>query len=180
MYKNSNETESDILKQGDIISNTQMLGAINLKNLTFINNNRNENVGWQCNSHPIFGYAMVLSHSCEIALENGIKLTSIILAPIRDIDTATDPARIEDLKKSNILTQETKNSFLKYFFLEPTPEIEFTNGAIVDFSKIYSLKKDSYNDILSKKILQLHTQVVENIILKFAVYFYRTTGLLVA
>jgi hypothetical protein len=178
MYKNNNETETDVLRQGDIISNTQLLGAINLRGITFINNNKNENVGWQCNSKPIFGYAMVLSHSCEIAPENGIKLTSIILAPIRNVDGATDSVKIEALKKSNILTHETKYSFLKYFFLEPTPEIEFINGSIVDFSKIYSLRKESYNDVLSKKILQLHDSVVENITLKFAVYFYRTTGLL--
>ena len=179
MYMNSNEIERDVLRQGDIISNTQMLGAINLRGITFLNNNKNEKVGWQCNSKPIFGYAMVLSHSCEIAPENNVKLTSIILAPIRDIDKATDPSKIEDLKKSNILTHETKYSFLKYFFLEPTPKIDFSNGSIVDFSKIYSLRKESYDDVLSKKILQLRDTVVENISLKLAVYFYRTTGLVI-
>ena len=178
MYKNINETEINVLRQGDIVSETQLFGAINVKGITFLNNNKNENVGWQCNSKPVFGYAMVLSHSCEIAPENDVKLTSIILAPIRDVDRATEPSKIEDLKKSNILTDETKYSYLKYFFLEPTPEITYINGSIVDFSKIYSLKKESYKNLLSKKILQLCDSTVENIALKFAVYFYRTTGLL--
>jgi hypothetical protein len=119
---------------------------------------------------------MVLSHSCEIAPENGVKLTSIILAPLRNIDTATDPKMIEELKKSNVLSQEIGYSFLKYYFLDPVPEIEFANGSVVDFSKIYSLKKNSYEEILSHKILQLQGAVVENIILKYSAYFYRSTG----
>jgi len=74
MYKDSHETENNVLRQGDIVSNTQLLGAINLRGVTFINDHKNENVGWQCNSKPLFGYAMVLSHSCEIAPDNGLSL----------------------------------------------------------------------------------------------------------
>jgi len=180
MYKNVDEIEKDALRQGDIIANTHLLGATNLNNIIYLSNNNNEKTGWQINLKPLFGYAMVLSHSCEIAPENGVKLTSIILAPIRNVDTATNPDKIDELKKSNILTPEIKSSFLKYFFLEPNSKIEYKNGSIVDFSKIYSLKKESYKVLLPLKILQLQESVIECISLKYSAYFYRAAKLITA
>jgi hypothetical protein len=172
------DIESDVLRQGDIIKNTQILGAINLRNITFINNYKNEIEGWQYKVKPVFGYAIVLSHSCELDPSNGIKLTSIILAPLRDVDTATDKSKIKELMDSNLLTSDKKYSYLKYFFLDPHPKVKFSNGCVVDFSKIYSLKKESYNSILENKILQLEGSTVENIMLKYSAYFYRTTAVL--
>jgi hypothetical protein len=171
MYKT--EIEANILRQGDIIENTQILGAINLRSITFINNYKNEPEGWQCKAKPVFSYAIVLSHSCELDPSNGIKLTSIVLAPLRDIDTATEKTKTEDLKNSNLLIKGIKYSYLKYFFLEPHPKINFSNGCVVDFSKVYSLRKESYNSILEHKIIQLEESMVENIALKFSAYFYK-------
>jgi hypothetical protein len=178
MYKN--EIESKVLRQGDIIENTQMLGAINLKSITFIKDYNNEPEGWQCKAKPIFGYAAVLSHSCELDPSNGIKLTSIILAPLRDVDRATEKGKIEDLKNSNLLRPGNKYSYLKYFFLEPHPAIKFSHGCVIDFSKTYSLKKESYNDILAHKIIQLEDPIVDDVMLKYSAYFYRMTGSLTA
>jgi hypothetical protein len=176
MYKDEMDFEKDALRQGDIIEDTQIFGAINLKSITFINNARSEYEGWQCKAKPIFSYAMVLSHSCELDPANGVKLTSIILAPLRDIDTATDKEKIDDLKNSNLLRPERTYSYLKYFFLDPHPKMSFSNGSVVDFSKTYSLKKDSYREILGHKIIQLQDTVVEDIALKYSAYFYRTAG----
>jgi hypothetical protein len=178
MYKN--EMERNVLRQGDIIENTQILGAINLKSITFIKNSKDEPEGWQCKAKPIFSYAIVLSHSCELDLSNGIKVTSIILAPLRDVDSATEKEKIEDLKNSNLLRPENKYSYLKYFFLEPHPQIKFPNGCVIDFSKTYSLKKESYSNILDHKIIQLENTTVEDIALKYSAYFYRMTGNLTA
>jgi hypothetical protein len=175
MYKT--DTETGVLRQGDIIKNTQILGAINLRNITFINNYKNETEGWQYKAKPVFNYAIVLSHSCELDPSNGIKLTSIILAPLRDVDTATEKTKIKDLVDSNILVPGRKYSYLKYFFLEPHPNISFPGGCVVDFSKIYSLKKESYGSILENKIIQLEESTVENIILKYSAYFYRTASI---
>lgn len=109
-------------------------------------------------------------------LTNGVKLTSIILAPLRDVDTATEKSKIDDLKNSNLLRPENTYSYLKYFFLDPHQKMSFSNGCVIDFSKIYSLKKDSYREILCHKIIQLQESIVEEITLKCSAYFYRTTG----
>jgi hypothetical protein len=180
MYKDAVDLEKDALRQGDIIADTQIFGAINLKSITFLNNSKNEYEGWQCKAKPVFSYAVVLSHSCELDPANSIKLTSIILAPVRDIDTATDKSKIDDLKNSNLLRPGQTHSYLKYFYLEPHPGINFSNGSVVDFSKTYSLKKDSYDEILKHKIIQLQETVAENIALKYSAYFYRAAGVISA
>jgi hypothetical protein len=180
MYKNEADFEKEVLRQGDIIGNTQIFGAINLKSITFINNYKHDPEGWQCKAKPIFSYAIILSHSCELDPANGIKLTSIILAPLRNIDTATEESKLDELKNSNILRPGQTYSYLKYFFLEPHPKINFPNGSVIDFSKIYSLKKDSYSEIVSHKLIQLQESAVEDIVLKYSAYFYRTTGILSA
>jgi hypothetical protein len=175
MYKDETAMEKKALRQGDIIENTQLFGAINLKSIIFLNNSKNEPEGWQCKAKPIFGYAIVLSHSCEIDKANGVKFTSIVLAPLRDVDKATEKSKLDDLKESNILSEGIEYSYLKYFFLEPHPKMNFQNGCIIDFSKTYSLKKDSYNDILGHKIIQLEESAIEHILLKYSAFFYRTT-----
>ncbi len=118
---------------------------------------------------------MVLSHSCEIALENQIKVTAIILAPLRDIHKATDKNRIDELIQINLIDRsEPKASFLKYFYIPANPHLEYSQGSIVDFSKCFSIRNKCYNTLLSKKIAQLSEDAIASMALKLALYFHRS------
>jgi len=131
-------------------------------------------VGWSIPSPPNYGDAMVLSHSCEIDPQNKIKLTSIILAPLRDINTATAPNKIQELIDSNEIDKtEPQASYLKYFYVHPNENLKFDRGAIVDFSKCFSLRRQAYAMLLSNKILQLSDEATSSMALKLALYYYR-------
>jgi hypothetical protein len=118
---------------------------------------------------------MVLSHSCEITLENDIKVTSIILAPIRDVHRATSPDKLQEVIESNIIDPENPtSSYLKYFYLEPHEKIEFTDGGIVDFAKLFSVHKSSHQRLVESKILQLKPDVANRMAFKLGLYFYRS------
>lgn len=173
MYVNNDNMVGDALRQGDIISGIHILGAINLTGIEYTKDIRDEVTGWSVHKKPDIQEVMVLSHSCEIARENGVKLTSIILAPLRDINTATEPGKIEELISSNILREGIEVSYLKYFYIQPNDRLRFPNGAVVDFSKLFSVRKNSYNYLLERKILQLTEETASSMSLKFAVYIHR-------
>lgn len=176
VYLPDTDIETDVLRQGDLISKIHVLGAINLNAISYIatDSNPNEKNGWMMQSRPVYGDSMVLSHSCEIAAENGIKLTSIILAPVRDIHTATERDRIQALIESNIIDpNDPKPSFLKYFYIPPNPKLEHNEGAIVDFSKCFSVRKQSYPLLVGHKVGQLTEGARNSMALKLAMYFYR-------
>lgn len=177
MYLPEAETEKGVLRQGDIISNIHILGALNQRAIHYSStlNNKEQYNSWTYPSAPKFMDAMVLSHSCEIDRENTIKVTSIILAPIRSIDGATEPSKRQQLIDSNYIDQDNPSpSFLKYFYLEPNPKLKFSDGAVVDFSKCFSYRKQCYNILLEKKIIQLLPDVVDKMSFKLALYFYRS------
>ena len=172
MFLEEELVEQSSLRQGDIVSKVHLVGAINL-NAVIFNENQGKRVGWQIPAEPLFGDAMIISHSCEIAPENKVKLTSIILAPLRDINGATDPAKVTELVQSNIITSETTASYLKYFYVEPNPKLEFQMGSVVDFSKCFSLRKNCYDLVLERKILQLRPEVAFQMARKLSLYFHR-------
>lgn len=181
MYCGDRDFESSTLRQGDILSQVHVLGAINLGsiqyNVQYGPGNQQNTVGFMVPRQartPINADVMVLSHSCEIAKENGVKLTSIILAPIRDINGATEPGKIQELIDTNIVEDATEASYLKYFYVPPNDKLENKSGAIVDFSKCFSVRKNSYEHLLSKKILQLAPPFPDRMAKKLALYFYRT------
>ncbi len=172
MYLPEDQIERNILRQGDIISEVHLLGAINLSTINYMVSN-DTRIGWFIPKPPDFRPAIILSHSCEIDPSNDIKLTSIILAPLRDINKATDPQKIEELKQSNIIDESSTYSYLKYFYIEPNPSIPFDDGAVVDFSKCFSVRNKSYNDLLSQKIIQMREEIANKMALKLSLYFYR-------
>lgn len=179
MYLADGAIERSALRQGDIISNIHILGAINLIQVTYTTTaaNPEDQLNWCVPKPPDYADAMILSHSCEISTENGIKFTSIILAPIRDINTATDPSKIEQLIKSNLIDKDSpEHSFLKYFYLSENPNFVHKSGAVVDFSKCFSVRKNSYEHVLSRKIAQLTPETVQSMSLKLALYFHRRNG----
>jgi|LGOV01.1.fsa_nt_gb hypothetical protein len=176
MFVNSEQVERKALRQGDIITNIHLLGVINLKSIQYSTTlpAADNYTNWTIPATPKFGDAMVLSHSCEIAVENRLKLTSVILAPLRDIDTATKPEQVEELIQSNLIDQEKpRASFLKYFYLPPHPNLRYSKGAIVDFSKCFSVRKQCYEILLKKKVAQLAADAVSSLGLKLALYFHR-------
>lgn len=174
MYLDPNSTEADALRQGDVIQDVELLGAVNLDSIQKTINSRDEVVAWSMNTPLKKAAVMILSHSCEIALENEIKVTSIILAPIRDINQATSPDKIREVKKSNFVDPNNpRESYLKYFYLEPHEKIRFTDGGVVDFSKLFSVHKSSYERLIEKKILQLRPEIALQMAFKLALYFFR-------
>ncbi len=172
MYLLEDQIERNSLRQGDIISEVHLLGTINLSTISYMVSN-DTRIGWYIPKPPDFRPAIILSHSCEIDLLNDIKLTSIILAPLRDINKATGPQQIEELKQSNIIDESSTYSYLKYFYIEPNPLIPFDDGAIVDFSKCFSVRNQSYKDLLSKKIIQMRKDIANKMALKLSLFFYR-------
>jgi hypothetical protein len=171
MYLPESEFEKNALRQGDILSNTHILGTIHYGSISYL---VNPDDGFFVKSKPKLQEAMILSHSCELDREgNGIKVTSIILAPIRDLNSATDKDKIAELKSSNIINTKNGSSYLKYFYLDPHEKLPFSDGAIVDFSKLFSIRNKSYNELLGKKIIQLNEPTINAMSLKLALYFHR-------
>jgi hypothetical protein len=176
MYVPDEEIDQTSLLQGDIIRDVQILGALNLNAIQFLTpaTTGGEPTGWSVSAPPVSGFAMVLSHSCEVARENGIKVTSIILAPLRDLSSATRPDKVEQLIASNLLDQANPGgSFLKYFYLEPVEKLPYERGAVVDYSKCFSVRNQSYEFLLGRKVLQLQDDIRNGMALKLGVYFYR-------
>lgn len=176
MYLKNHAIDRNTLRQGDIVSHIHLLGAINVTGINYSSTagKPDDKTSWMVPAPPKYGDAMVLSHSCEVALENTVKVTSIILAPLRDINTATDKSRIDELIKSNMIDQSNPSaSFLKYFYLPPNQSFEFKNGAIVDFSKCFSVRNKSYTYLVENKIAQLTDDGAQSMSLKLALYFHR-------
>jgi hypothetical protein len=182
MFLAPEDIERHCLRQGDVIRGVHLLGALNINTISYacIANKPGEYTSWGYPNAPVFGDVIVVSHSCEIALENKTKLTSIILAPLRDLNKATSPEKIQELIDSNIIDPENpESSFLKYFYLPPHDELQYEQGAVADFSKIFSVRKQGYNTLLEKKVAQLQEDTVSSMALKLALYFHRK-GLLAA
>ncbi len=179
MYLPDTEIEIDALRQGDIVTNIQILGAINLNSVKYTSSIQtpDKTDSWTVAAPPTIGDAMVLSHSCEIAKENGVKLTSIILAPLRDVSSATAPEKVTELIESNIINPSNPSAtYLKYFYIESHPDMQYRNGAVVDFSKCFSLRKQNLDYLIDHKKAQLELSLVNSMSLKFALYFHRELG----
>jgi hypothetical protein len=174
MYLAPQELDSMSLRQGDIISNVHLLGAINLNGIEYTSNLEQKPTAWSVRNSPTLGLAAVLSHSCEIARENNIKVTSVILAPLRDLNSASEKDRVEELKNSNLITEATTATYLKYFYLEPHELLPaFPAGSVIDFSKLFSVRNNCYDLLLRNKILQLSDVSADAMSLKLALYFHR-------
>jgi hypothetical protein len=173
MFLSDQDIEQESLRQGDIISEVQYFGCMNINNILTHQNAAGTIESWGFKIAPVIGPAIILSHSCEIDKANGIKLTSIILSPLRDINSATAPDKIEELKHTNFITHDSEFSYLKYFYISPHKKLPHKDGAVVDFSKCFSLHKSAYDTILSNKIIQLKQEISDNLALKFSLYFYR-------
>jgi len=176
MFLSTDNTNYDSLFQGDIINDIHILGAINLNSIQYsaVYNQTENYQSWHVLSEPKFGHVMVLSHSCEVSLENDIKVTSIILAPLRDVNQATDPRKIKELIQSNLIDKANpKASYLKYFYIEPHSDLPFTSGSVVDFSKCFSVRRQSYEYLRKNKVLQIKDTTRNSLSLKLALYFHR-------
>lgn len=175
MFVEAGDTQNGVLRQGDILAEVQFFAALNPGGISFNTDVNGNKTGWSFNNNkPEFGDVMVLSHCCEISKDNGVKLTSIILAPLRDINTATEASKKEELIQTNlIIPGTTTTSFLKYFYVEASPKLQFQNGAIVDFSKCFSVRKNYFDTLVTKKKLQLTDAIREKMALKLAAYYFR-------
>lgn len=164
------------LWQGDIVQNVQLLGALNYGAIAHAlpSVGGGSPLGWSYVAAPVSGLAMVLSHSCEVAKDNGVKLTGVILAPIRDLSQATPVGKYNEIITSNRIGNDTEASYLKYFYVEPHSLLPFEAGGVADFSKCFSMRKNSYDVLLNAKILQLEDDLRESMALKLALYFHRS------
>lgn len=164
------------LLQGDVVGDILLIGALNPRSIAFQTAPFGDSAprAWTVPSSPKLGPAMVLSHSCEIAVENEAKQSSIILAPIRDVSTASPADRRAQLIESNRIDDgDGEWSYLKYFYLEPSPELAHDEGSVVDFSFLFSIRWRAFEYVLERKILQLADDVRTSMALKLALYFYR-------
>lgn len=173
MYLDQDAIDHTSLYQGDILTDVHLLGVITISSITYITDNRSAKTGWIIPQKPDFGSAMVLSHSCEIDRANTMKVTSIILAPLRDINKITKQEKISEIVASNSIGEETSFSYLKYFYLPGSVEIGHPDGAVVDFSKCFSVRNKSYDLLLDKKAAQLSEESSTSMARKLALYFYR-------
>lgn len=175
MFLSREESDFTSLRQGDILKDIVLLGAINRNNVLYVSQPGSEsNDFWMYKEKPENGYVMVLSHCCELDRRNGMKVTSIIVAPLRDINKASRPEKVQEIIDTNIIDKEhPSKSFLKYFFLNPYPPIQYTEGCVVDFSKIFSFKNSSYDYLLENKILQLNNEYRDHMSFKLGLFFYR-------
>jgi len=168
------------LRQGDVLADVIMCGRLNLGNVLVPGwlYTKGEEQGtpqwWMVNAKCRHEFTMVLSHDCEIARENNAKLASIILAPIVDVSHQAGIGRVPDLIASNkVNPNEPERSFLKYFYIEPHPAMQFNEGGAVDFSCCFSVHPKSYDFLLSRKKCQLLKSAAEDMAYKLGLYFYR-------
>ncbi|GHV74122.1 hypothetical protein AGMMS49940_14240 [Spirochaetia bacterium] len=176
MYLSDEKKDPFSLRQGDILKDIDLLGALNKNNILYtVQPGSASNDFWMYREKPETGYVMVLSHCCELDKKNGMKVTSIIVAPLRDINKASAPDKIKDIINTNIIDREhPQKSYLKYFYIPNSEQLPYKNGAVVDFSKIFSFKNSCYDYLLSNKILQLQDDYREHMSFKLGLFFYRT------
>jgi hypothetical protein len=179
LYLPNTEFEAGVLRQGDIVDNVLITACINPNAVHMLTGTGGVQSAWQVSQPPRYADAMVLSHSCEIAAENSVKITSVILAPIRDVNKATDASKIQEIIDSNIISECPEASYLKYFYLEPNSNMNPSDGAIVDFSKCFSLRNKYLAALVSKKKIQLQRSIADAMALKLSAYFYREKKIVV-
>lgn len=173
MFVPAEQAELNRLKQGDIVADVPLLAALNPGAIHILNTATGEGAGWQVPNKLEFGLAAVLSHSCEIAVENGVKLTSIVLSPLRSAASASSPEKLELLKSTNFI-EGAEASFLKYFYLPgAAPLPDAPGGYVVDFSKCFSLRKNYLETLIKKKICEMDAATRDQFSLKLAVFFSR-------
>ncbi len=188
MFEPAERLDKSSLYQGDVIRNVPAFGAINLKNCMLHSSLLGGDSPGDSGAIDVTITksirrcdVVVLSHSCEIAQENGEKVTSIIVAPLRDLSTATKPDKIQELIDSNDVDPASGKgfSYLKYYHLI-CKDCQFPAGAIVDFNKVFSFHKSVHVELLKNKSAQMTEAARNKFALKLAVYFYREQGRLVA
>jgi hypothetical protein len=175
-YVSTEDVEPDTLRQGDLIQDVHLIGSLCFTDVAIptIVGGGVVPKSWSVHSELPKGPVTVLSQCCEIDRVNGVKLTSIILAPVRDVSKATRQDKLQELIDSNdIVPGQSSYSYLKYFFLEPHPSLPFRGGGLVDFSKVFSVRKTSYDFLLERKIAQMSDSTRESMAMKLALYFYR-------
>ena len=162
------------LRQGDIIREVHIFGALKASSIQYTSSANGEEVSWAYAQKPTRGDAMIISHSCEIDPSNNDKLTSLILAPLRSVSSATKPETMQRLIESNYIDENSPVSFLKYFYLESNQLLQQKDGAVVDFSKCFSLHKSAYQSLLDRRILSLIDEAADMMARKLALYFFRS------
>lgn len=61
----------------------------------------------------------------------------------------------------------------KYFYLAAHEKLEHKGGGVIDFSKCFSVRKNSYDYLLQRKTLQMQPEIAKAMALKLALYFHR-------
>lgn len=181
-YESAASSNYAVLRQGDVVRNVQCFGVINPNGVQMLTDPKSgQHNSWMCTAAPKFSDAVVLSHSCEIAKENEMKVTSIILAPMRDVSSGNSQATIDEIISTNLIdVAEPQAAYLKYFWLPPHDKIDFERGALVDYSKCFSVRKQYLDDLIERKALELKDSVRNSFGLKVGLYFARSSLLGIA
>ena len=174
MYLPTADVDRTTLRQGDVLTGVPIFGALNPDAVLKTAGADGRVQFWGFNKDLEYADVAVLSHCCEIDRANGVKLTSIVLGPIRDINSATSAEKRQELIATNDIRDAGGASYLKYFYLSPNDAMKFRDGGVVDFSKSFSVRKNAYETLLRAKVAQLHDVGRESFARKLALYFYRT------
>ena len=106
-------------------------------------------------------------------------MTSIILAPIRDLNSASPEEKVKELIDSNFIDEKSEYSYLKYFYLEPHDSMPYKNGGIVDLAKCFSVRKNSYENPFGPQNPAVETRCsLEYCLLKLRYIFIGTNAIL--
>lgn len=166
MFLTDAEANFGKLLQGDVVKDVPLVATLALDRVQAIGP-----TAWAYAGALKSGNCVVLSHSCEIAIENGEKVTSCILAPIRKADGATTPELFEVLRRNEV--KEGESNFIKYFYIPTHDKLDYPNGTLVDLSKLFSVRKTSIDQLIGNKILEMSTESRILFGKKLALYFYR-------
>ncbi|MCW5547692.1 MAG: hypothetical protein KIT44_01890 [Opitutaceae bacterium] len=166
MFLTDAEANFGRLLQGDVIKDVPLVSTLALDRVQAVGQS-----AWAYNGSLKTGYCAVLSHSCEIAIENGEKVTSCILAPIRKADGATTPELFEILRRNEV--KEGQSNFIKYFYIPMHEKLDYPRGSLVDLSKLFSVRKTSIEQLINGKILEMTDDNRVLFARKLALYFYR-------
>jgi hypothetical protein len=153
------------LFQGDIVSNVDISGQNNIE----INNCK-----WKHSLSMSIKYAVIISHSCDVTMQNAGKRPNIIISELRPLSlqhknyilTSSDIKDIESINK----VSPDKNFVINLFYFKGDTKIE-NQEYIVDFNKIHCIESNFIK--IDNKVLELTSEYRDLFRNKIGLHFAR-------
>lgn len=160
----------DALRQGDIIKNVPYIKPVSPHALAVRPLPQKPKEPLSIVIETAYTSAVVLSYCCELSETNSPgKISSIILAPLREIIEVINNTQLDALKQGNKLAADTK-TFAKLFYMEPGANVI---ESVADFSHIYTLSRGYLQTLKQNKIAQMDDTTRSLLSEKISYYFLR-------